>query len=498
MKWHSLAQILFGLLLVSCTKDSTNTFSDSDVAARVGNHVITKDDFIRRTEYTVRPDYCKGSHYISKKIMMNSLITEKMFAIEAEKSGFLENNKAFKRYIKGRREQAMRQFYYYDQAYSMVTLDSTEIQQLFAIAGRTIRVAYYTLPDEIFAQKTQIALDDGFTFEDIYSLFDNTTAVPEKDIDWTEIEDKVVLDHLFNNDLKRGDVIGPIETTDGSYILMKVQGWRDDSAALTEKVAGERYNKVIEHLKNQKALLLFKKNISGLMRGKTLNFDETIFKEYVRALGDWYLNDGKNKKLLINQSIGLEDDNITTYTGHQFPEDLMDENFVQMDDQWFSVREFQQILESHPLVFRRKTINKSEFAEETQKAIADLFQDLELNKECYRLEYDKEIVVQQNVSMWQDYYLAKAFRNNMIAEADPDSTLLSNESMLIEEVLNPIVNDLQKKYNDQTFIAADWLEDIGISTIDMSVIQPQMPYSVMVPAFPKMTTDTRLDYGQSL
>ena len=37
--------------------------------AQVGEKIITKQDFIRRAEYTIRPDYCRQSNYIHKKII---------------------------------------------------------------------------------------------------------------------------------------------------------------------------------------------------------------------------------------------------------------------------------------------------------------------------------------------------------------------------------------------------------------------------------------------
>ena len=73
--------ILIFFISSNCS-DKNNIPLSADVLARVGDRVITTQDFIRRAEYTIRPDYCRQSNYIHKKIVLNSLIAEKLIAIE--------------------------------------------------------------------------------------------------------------------------------------------------------------------------------------------------------------------------------------------------------------------------------------------------------------------------------------------------------------------------------------------------------------------------------
>ena len=79
----------YGLFVIicyvaSCTRQET--ISDNNVLAKVGTRIITVQDFIRRAEYAIRPLYCGQSNYIHKKIILNSLIAEKLFSFEAEKT----------------------------------------------------------------------------------------------------------------------------------------------------------------------------------------------------------------------------------------------------------------------------------------------------------------------------------------------------------------------------------------------------------------------------
>ena len=47
---------------------------NQDTLILVSNKVITKNDFMRRAEYSIRPGYCKSNEDIDKKIILNSLI----------------------------------------------------------------------------------------------------------------------------------------------------------------------------------------------------------------------------------------------------------------------------------------------------------------------------------------------------------------------------------------------------------------------------------------
>ena len=53
-----------------------------DTLVLINNKVITKNDFLRRAEYTIRPTYCNSDNNVDKKIILNSLIAEKLYAIE--------------------------------------------------------------------------------------------------------------------------------------------------------------------------------------------------------------------------------------------------------------------------------------------------------------------------------------------------------------------------------------------------------------------------------
>mgnify|MGYP001427959092 CR=1 FL=1 len=80
---------------------------DSDqIIAKVGDKIISVQDFIERAEYTPRPFYCRGKSSTDKRIILNSLVGEKLFSIEMTKEVPTEIGN----YLIGRRNQKMRVF----------------------------------------------------------------------------------------------------------------------------------------------------------------------------------------------------------------------------------------------------------------------------------------------------------------------------------------------------------------------------------------------------
>ena len=132
---------LFGMMPGS---DSTGRMGDAEVVlARVGDREITVRDFLERAEYTIRAPYCKGSSNVEKNIVLNTLIAEKLLAIEADQSSALLKSLGFQDFLAGRREQKMRELLYQSEGEAKVRLDTSEVQRLYSVAGRTYRIECY-------------------------------------------------------------------------------------------------------------------------------------------------------------------------------------------------------------------------------------------------------------------------------------------------------------------------------------------------------------------
>ena len=96
------------LLFCSQEKDTVK----ETILAQVGSKTISVNEFIRRAEYTIRPTWCSGNDYVTRKVVLNSLIAEKLLAMEAGEPEEIVDNEEINLYLQGRKEQAMRQIHF--------------------------------------------------------------------------------------------------------------------------------------------------------------------------------------------------------------------------------------------------------------------------------------------------------------------------------------------------------------------------------------------------
>ena len=165
--------------------------------------MITVDEFIRRAEFTIRPPYCDSNTPFHKKIVLNSLIAEKLFALEAgEDNLFIESQQA-KNYLQGRQEQAMRKWQYYQKAHQQVQLDTNKLAKVVHYMGRKYDVQYVNVDSEEKALELQARLDGDDRKFRRHSAKPITASVkfPKRTIEWNSLETEAVLEAFFTREL---------------------------------------------------------------------------------------------------------------------------------------------------------------------------------------------------------------------------------------------------------------------------------------------------------
>lgn len=468
------------------------------ILARVGDRTISVNEFIRRAEYTVRPDYCRGDNYIHKKIILNSLIAEKLFALEAGENYELANNETFQLYLQGRQEQAMRQWLYYTEAYEKVQLDTSEVRESFRIAGRKYTVAYYTIGDSSIAAELAAQVARGDTVLESYFREESSGAIPRREVEWNSPEHPVIHEALFSRLLQKNEVIGPLKIEDGQNIFMKILGWAERKA-ISDAQIRRRWDEVKEKLTARHAEKLFEKIVAETMRGKRLEFAPITFRKVVETVGPFYLKTFEEKKAAFNRQFWQQEtDAGTLATMGQAIDKMLDEPFFRIDDEIWTVRDFERYLKVHPLVFRKKRIGKSEFAEQFKLAIADMLRDRFLTERAYEKGYDKVEAVQRNVAMWKDNLAYLYQQKKVLRSLGKTDEFGKNYVEVIERDLNPYVRSLQQKYAARIEINTEAFEKIDLTSVSMFVVQRNVPFPVVVPGFPVVTTLHALDYGRKM
>ncbi len=482
--------ILF--LLTFCNKETVEQPQEK-ILVNINDEVtISVNEFLRRAEYTIRPSYCKSNSYIHKKIILNSLIAEKLLALEAGKHNPLTENENYQLFIKGRMEQSMRQWMHNIEATKNTRPDSSQIKKYYKFAGREYKITYFTVDDSITLKKSWKKFqENNLSFETFYQHVFGDTTIPTRKITWGNQEHEKILEALYSGNVSNGQVLHPIAMNKNDYLLIKITGWTDNKAITAQQIQ-DRLKKVNETLSQIETAAKWKKIVGEIMSGKTLDFNKDIFSRMSKLFFQKYFRSSEEKRKLVNQKIwNLETENTRSLDQKELDE-ISNYPFFSIEGQTWTVEDFNKLLISHPLVYRNKKMQSGEFAKEFRLAIADLMRDYYVTQSAYRKGYDQVNVVQRNVNMWSDAILASYQKEKYLSTLDKD--LGNNLIRIIGSHLNKYVDSLQTKYDKKIKLDIDEFEKIQFATIDMLVKQKKQPFQYIVPSFPVLTTDHLIDY----
>jgi hypothetical protein len=491
--------LLLILLIINSCGDAKKDEQKEIILARVGDKTISLNEFMRRSEYTIRPAYCKGDNNLHKKIILNSLIAEKMLAFEAGEIKDLDQKKYFQMHIQGRQEQAMREWLLHEEGFQKVQIEESEIQKVYNIAGRTYNVQYFNIPDDsIAAILNEEYINEPGRFEVLHQQLWQNEAMPEREIAWKSQEHPMIHDALFADSIARGLVIGPMRISDNNHIVMKVMGWTDD-LAVSENDRKQRWNDVKEKLTREKALQIYDKYVVSIMEGKRLDFDRQTFNKMVNLIGPMYMRSPEEKReFFLNATFNRSAENPELDHLAEGIDAILDDSFFRVEGQVWSVRDFKEELQRHPLVFRKNLPKDTKFAEHFRFAIVDMIRDKYLTQEAYKRGYQDVDVVKRNKEMWHDALIAQYQKNQYLKNRVSNLSDSLNTLVMIRDYLNPYIDQLQKKYSDRIQVNVEQFNKIRLTRVDMIVMQKNVPFPVIVPSFPQVTTDSKLDYGKRI
>ena len=77
-------------------------------------------------------------------------------------------------------------------------------------------------------------------------------------------------------------------------------------------------------------------------------------------------------------------------------------------------------------------------------------------------------------------------------------TFNNNHKDMLDDIFNEYIKSLQQKYSDEIKINFDILDEVSLTHIDLYAYKKGVPYPMLVPLFPILTTNHTIDYGTPL
>jgi hypothetical protein len=275
-----------------------------------------------------------------------------------------------------------------------------------------------------------------------------------------------------------------------------VKGWTDH-VAVSEKQKIERWNDVTEDLSREQADERYEKFVTGMMAGRTLEFEPPAFKQFVEAVAPYYLNSQNAREEAALSDMYNQDapQNPSLSDAEQKLAALKGPPLLSIDGHVWTMEDVFQEMERHPLVFREHTLLKSNIAKQLELAIVDMVRDRYLSNEAYKRGYDSYGMVTHNTEMWEDAMLSLwQERAYMKSIGNPGGDQVD----LVTKYLDPYVDSLRHKYGASVEVNVNEFNDVKLTGIDVIAIQRSVPFPVVVPPFPMLTTHKWLDFGKAM
>ncbi|MBN1780344.1 hypothetical protein JW948_04405 [bacterium] len=497
--WKTAAAwiVILTIFLIMCAKKEKG----GEILAVVGDRKITADEFMRRAEFTVRPAYCRQNSGTDKTIILNSLIAEKLAAFESGEDNALARNPSFKAYIRGRKEQMMRNVLFGRIAADKIRPDTSELNTRYRMAGREYHVAYCTIGGDLvrFAEEQETISGAGL-FDAVYRKAGGLGPPPERTVSWESEENPAVHRALFSEVLVRDQVIGPVQVDEEQFLMLKVLGWVD-RPAVTDSGVRQRNDDVVEAWEREKAEAVWDNYVYDLMKNKRLDFDPDMFGKMAALFRPMVMRPRPNALPFMNQNKlpEMQQAVIDSVRREMNKQEFEGGPFFTFDGKTWTVADFLEIYASHPLVFRKSKFSESEFPEQFKFAVADLMRDQIINREAYAKGIDRLPSVQAYEHMWQDALMAK-YQQYMYLQSRNTAMPSANASpadieRILDDYLNPYTDSLFVQYSDRIRINMPVFESIRLTRIDMVALNRNVPYPETVPSFPMLTNKSRLNFG---
>jgi len=490
-----ISTIFLLFFILSCAKKEKEP--DQVVLAQIGDRTLTLAEFIKRSEYTIRPMYAKDNTMIHKKIILNSLVAEKLMAIEEGDSSQVMQTPYFQNFIDGRKEQEMRKWLFRKEGTEKASVDTSVLKDYYKWAGREYEVDYFSVPSPEMADSVAKMLEQNIPFEKVYDTVANIDdPLPSHTIIWQNEGSDNLVTAVYSDSLEIGLIVGPVRTESGMYTTLRIKDWTTN-VAITDEQIGDRWTEVKDRIHRIESENVYREFVAQVMKGKELDFNRDIFFKVADIMKPFYLKSEQQRQQEFNTQYWQDEKPQATIEPDLASfDDIQDEPFLTIDGDTWTVAQFREELSRHPLVFRRKNFNEQNFPAELRLAIVDLVRDKSLTQVAYDRNYDELERVQQHALMWQDNVVAMYHAGVVLKEMGSTYNFSKDYLAAITDYLNPYVDSLQVKYSDQVAVNMDIFKDIELTRIDMFVMDKNVPYPVKVPQFPLLTTDTKLDYGR--
>lgn len=252
----------------------------ADMVARVGNSVITAEDFTTAAKQN-------GSQYAqfgdSAKFMFVDDLVKRALLIEGAKASGLYRDSTFLAFSADTRDRAAREFLLRAYQGGAIGVSEAEAQALYARLAVESHVRVIVTSTKRMAEEAKTRLDGGMAFEQAAALFNTTGLTPAGgDAGWLAAGVlPPVLDVVLDT-APIGQLVGPLESPGQGWFLMRIDERRETTPAPYADLRGP----IMDRIRQRKARVAFVRALERLKAEHEVRLAEDAAGVFARALTD--------------------------------------------------------------------------------------------------------------------------------------------------------------------------------------------------------------------
>jgi hypothetical protein len=372
------------------------TTEGGDTLAKVGDKIITVDDFIKRAELTPRMRNRSVNGHTGNRALLEMLIGEKLLAIHAEQTGF-DQDEDMLRQRQHIESQAVQRELYNDEVLNQIQVEEEEILRAFDRSQKTIVVKYYSSQkrDDVVQFRELIQENSSFDAALRNSLGEGFSRESHMaQLTWGKV-DETIEDAIYN---LRPNEVSPILETNGGYVVLQVENIIMNPLQ-TEGQLFQKRSSITKTIRMRKADMRSSGFVQDYMATHGVTIEGRAFGLLVSEL-EKRVRDSSGSPQKV-----LPLEHVSALSESELIRQNRNEVVAASNEGNLTLGEVIQLLQIFPIPIHDRS--PGELKAQLSNQLLALIRDEQLAREGFRRGLQERQAVRDELRVWEDYFLYK-------------------------------------------------------------------------------------------
>jgi parvulin-like peptidyl-prolyl isomerase len=435
---------------------------DSQPLAKVGNQIITVDEFRNRYEFMPHLNYSSDNKDTLKKEFLYSLIAEKLWALEALERG-LDALEFVKNSLKTLEKLFVKDELFRNEVESKIILTPEEIAKGLSRIGKTLSVKIISSSDSNDIYGIKNYLNEADNFDSIFiSRTTNVELKKDFQIKLGTLADEFAEDVIFN--LRMNEISEPIKSNNTWFIFKLVEEVIDSSIINDNEIARSKTISILSEKKRKALAGMF---LDKLLGGRTISANSELFNYFADNLINTILRRIEQSNPEITNNIELKPDDLQILLNVSDKQKLSS-LFTEFDSTKLSLTDFIYYLMYQKISFLSSKPNRIKAV--LNRAVKQFIEDEVIVQEGYKRGLNKINSVIKDLEMWKNYYLSElmlqTFNDSItISDSEIQNYFSGNKSKNISQIQLNIIEIFTKQLDDMMILLDELNQGKGFSEL---------------------------------